>query len=176
MGEEEHFPKVMVYDVGTLAATKLRYTKADQGWVTSDEDALVMPFGQTATINMIFRGIHPTLSAGLIDNAERWLFGPARRSKSDRIGELKKNVDNVLDEISKKHSGPLMQAVAALSRQDLAKMANSLVSLTAFLMKMSVTENETVAEPIDVAILSKGDGFIWIKHKDLVGQVAGLGL
>lgn len=26
-------------------------------------------------------------------------------------------------------------------------------------------ESETVSEPIDVAIISKGDGFIWIERK-----------
>ena len=51
-------------------------------------------------------------------------------------------------------------------RQDLAKMAEALVSLTAFLKRMAADQDETVAEPIDVAILSKGDGFIWVKHKD----------
>lgn len=26
-------------------------------------------------------------------------------------------------------------------------------------------EKETVADPIDVAVISKGDGFVWIKRK-----------
>lgn len=42
--------------------------------------------------------------------------------------------------------------------------------MTAFLIRMTVDQDETVAEPIDVALLSKGDGFIWVKHKDLIGQ------
>jgi hypothetical protein len=48
-------------------------------------------------------------------------------------------------------------------------MAEALVSLTAFLMQMSPDQSETVAEPINVAVLSKGNGFIWIKHKDPTG-------
>jgi hypothetical protein len=57
-----------------------------------------------------------------------------------------------------------------------AKMAEALVSLTAFLKRMAADQDETVAEPIDVAILSKGDGFIWVKHKDLIRQAEGLAL
>lgn len=49
-------------------------------------------------------------------------------------------------------------------------MAEALVNLTAFLMRMTADQDETVAEPIDVALLSKGDGFMWIKHKELVRQ------
>ena len=38
------------------------------------------------------------------------------------------------------------------------------VNLTSFKRKVSM-ESETVSEPIDVAIISKGDGFIWIERK-----------
>jgi hypothetical protein len=38
-------------------------------------------------------------------------------------------------------------------------------------MRMDVEQKETVAEPIDVAILSEGDGFIWVKHKSLTQQI-----
>ena len=72
------------------------------------------------------------------------------------------------EEILQGYDQPFMGAVSALPRQDLAKMAEALVNLTAFLMRMTADQDETVAEPIDVALLSKGDGFIWIKHKDLV--------
>jgi hypothetical protein len=179
MGEAEPFPAVLVFQIGTVAADKLRYRKADEGRVRFDDDAYVMPFAQTQTVDMIFRGIHPLLKAEFIDNAEHWLpdIGKMKKgSESERINKFKENVDNVLKEISKRHYRPLIEAVAALSRQDLAKMAHSLVSLTAFLMRMDVDQRETVAEPIDVAILSKGDGFIWIKHKDLVRQAADLAL
>lgn len=51
-----------------------------------------------------------------------------------------------------------------LPKQDLAEMAESMVNLTAFKRKVS-NEQETVGGPIDVAIISKGDGFIWVKRK-----------
>jgi hypothetical protein len=41
-------------------------------------------------------------------------------------------------------------------------------------MCMTADQYETVAEPIDVALLSKGDGFTWIKHKELVRQARSL--
>jgi hypothetical protein len=44
-------------------------------------------------------------------------------------------------------------------------MAESLVNLTAFKRRMTSVETDTVALPIDVAVISKGDGFIWIKRK-----------
>ena len=44
-------------------------------------------------------------------------------------------------------------------------MAETLVHLTLFKQRVSSNVNETVGGPIDVAIISKGDGFIWIKRK-----------
>ena len=54
--------------------------------------------------------------------------------------------------------------VTHLPKDELAAMAESLVRLTSFKRRVSV-EAERVAEPIDVAVISKGDGFIWIKRK-----------
>lgn len=43
-------------------------------------------------------------------------------------------------------------------------MAESLVNLTKFRLRVS-PERETVSGPIDVALISKGDGFVWLKRK-----------
>ena len=49
-------------------------------------------------------------------------------------------------------------------KDELAAMAESLVNLTSLKRKISL-DAETVGGPIDVAVISKGDGFIWIKRK-----------
>lgn len=51
-----------------------------------------------------------------------------------------------------------------LPKDELAAMAESLVNLTSFKRKVTL-ERETVGGPIDVAVISKGDGFVWIKRK-----------
>lgn len=43
-------------------------------------------------------------------------------------------------------------------------MAEALVNLTSLKRRVSM-EEETVGGPIDVAVISKGDGLIWIKRK-----------
>lgn len=62
------------------------------------------------------------------------------------------------------HWGPVMAAVQFLPKDELAAMAESLVNLTSFRRRMSM-DFESVGGPIDVAVISKGDGFIWIKRK-----------
>lgn len=47
---------------------------------------------------------------------------------------------------------------------ELADVAESLVSLTSLKRRVSM-QLETVGGPVDVAVISRGDGFVWIKRK-----------
>jgi len=59
---------------------------------------------------------------------------------------------------------PLMQTIATMEKEDLAELAENLIYLTS--LKRRITPDmESVGGPVDVAIVSKGDGFIWIKRK-----------
>ena len=58
----------------------------------------------------------------------------------------------------------VVEAVGALPKDELASMAEALVNLTLFRLRVSM-KIETVGGPIDVAVISKGDGFVWIKRK-----------
>jgi hypothetical protein len=53
---------------------------------------------------------------------------------------------------------------ALLAKDDLAEMAESLIHLT-FLKRRFMSQEESVGGPVDVAVISKGEGFIWIKQK-----------
>ena len=174
MGEAEPFPSLFEYRVGTVAAGKLRYAKVDEARVGAS-DAVVVPFAQRGTIDMILGGIHPGLRDKLIDDIENWMPNGHKNGKAknpERTEKRKKDFAEYLrKETLQAYDQPFMGAVAALPRRDLAKMAEALVALTAFLMRMTVDQDETVAEPIDVALLSKCEGFIWVKHKDLVRQI-----
>jgi hypothetical protein len=79
--------------------------------------------------------------------------------------KLSKDFVKRLDDYSRtSHVNPIIESVGALPKEELAAMAESLVNLTSF--KRHVTRDlETVGGPIDVALISKGDGFVWIKRK-----------
>ena len=57
-----------------------------------------------------------------------------------------------------------MGAIGILPKDELAATAEALVNITTVKRKISM-EPETVGGPIDVAVISKKDGFIWIKRK-----------
>jgi hypothetical protein len=62
---------------------------------------------------------------------------------------------------------PLIRAIGMLSKEDLAEMAESLIYLT-YLKRRITFAAESVGGPVDVAIISKSDGFIWVKRKQYI--------
>ena len=64
----------------------------------------------------------------------------------------------------KKSSAELQSVVNHLSKKELGEVAYSLVELTSRKRRYS-SEMETVGGPIDVAILTRNEGFIWVRRK-----------
>jgi len=57
-----------------------------------------------------------------------------------------------------------MDVVESMPKEELAVLAEALINLTA-LHRRTSQYAETVGGPTDVAVISKGDGFIWVKRK-----------
>ena len=69
-------------------------------------------------------------------------------------------------EVSAQHfSQPIMNVVAMLPKEQLAEMAESLVSLTALKRRVSSQEGNCGWSTRMWALITKGDGLIWIKRK-----------
>jgi hypothetical protein len=83
----------------------------------------------------------------------------------NRLAEIEKEhrtkwVQKAMD----RHWRPLSEVVGSLPLEDMATLAETLVALTS--LKERVTRGtETVGGAIDVAVLTRGDGFVWVKRK-----------
>ncbi|MCA8911289.1 MAG: hypothetical protein KDB82_06270 [Planctomycetes bacterium] len=62
------------------------------------------------------------------------------------------------------HTIPFIQSVSFLSKDEMAELAESLIRLTSLKRRVTMTE-ETVGGPIDVAVISRGEGFVYVKRK-----------
>ncbi len=181
-GDNEIYPAVETINVSFAINGKLRYYNDQNGAskVNSENKASILPFAQTDVINTILTGIDPSFNRAIIQNFIKY-FDKYNKFIVDQIGtkdpELLKKIESIDDnEIiqdltktltkyqSLNHINPLIHAVATLSKEDLAEMAESLIYLTYLKRRITFAE-ESVGGPVDVAIISKGDGFIWIKRK-----------
>jgi hypothetical protein len=83
--------------------------------------------------------------------------------------EIKENLSILLEDIFDRYGyklkGEILEIVELLPKQELALLAENLVGVTALARRVSSSE-ETVGWPVDVALISKGEGFIWFKKKN----------
>jgi hypothetical protein len=145
IGESEALPALMHYHVGTVAVGKLRFLKVDEAHVDHEVDGMVIPLAQRQVIDMFYGGISPQLKEKLIDIAGRTLLsGKAAKTKSpsaDAMAKLKESFEeNLSREMQESHTDPLTRAVAGLPRHELAGLAEALVSITAFMARMSADQ------------------------------------
>lgn len=179
-GEKEIYPSLVSIKISDVLDNKLRYYDFDNCHITDNNNGAIMPYAQTDVINMFIKGIDPE-----IDNTYITVFEKLLKKYNDAIVDLlngenpelagkieafdlsvltKEFNDELIQLKREKQIYPTLDTVAILSKEDLAEMAESLIYLTYLKRRISSTE-ESVGGPIDVAIISKGDGFIWKKRK-----------
>lgn len=181
-GEKELFPSCLPIKVEGAIDGKLRYLddKASAISINDNMVGAICPFAQTDVIDAFIRGIHRELDATYINSFKTFLARytlyieeEAKKAGFDLTSLLNNvNHESMIEELSKsilqvtrsKHVYPTMNTVSILSKEDLAEMAESLIYLTFLKRRISFAE-ESVGGPVDVAVISKGDGFIWIKRK-----------
>jgi hypothetical protein len=181
-GEDEIYPQLIPLNVSMVFDNKLRYFVDEPNCASISDlnSGAVRPFAQTDVINTILSGVDPLLDNTYLENFGS-LFDKYNRLILDAIGDsnpllteqinsletfkLMEEYDEMNKQIRKEnYINPLMNAVSYLSKEDLAEMAESLIYLT-YLKRRITNAEESVGGPVDVAIISKGDGFIWIKRK-----------
>ncbi|HZD44369.1 MAG TPA: hypothetical protein VE134_09970, partial [Methanomicrobiales archaeon] len=81
-------------------------------------------------------------------------------------GDILQKVKGQLDNYRAYNVNPVINVVSGLPKSDMAELAESLVNLTSLRRRVSLTA-ETVGGPVDVALISKEEGFVWYRRKHI---------
>jgi hypothetical protein len=181
-GEEDLFPSYFSYEISSAFDGRIKITPRSQYIVSNENVACVEPFAQTDVANTVVRGIDADLRIKFYEgyNSSITMFRDEIVSKLESAGapeELTKALTNLdmnaytntfiegMDAyIQENYIQKLVDTVSYLSKEDLADMAESLVRMT-YLKRRITSEEESVGGPVDVAVITKGDGFVWLKRK-----------
>ena len=183
-GDEEIFPSLVAFSIEGMANNILKYKEDQYKKVDYEKSAMIFPFAQKEMVVTFIEGISPLFEKMYYDllreTVENYpeviIENVAPDLKKKPKEKLLKNIQKVsldnlnkglerVNEIQQEHFiNPILKVVTFLPKNELAEMAESLVNLTCLRKKISMDE-ETVGGPIDVAVISKGDGLIWIKRK-----------
>jgi hypothetical protein len=184
-GTTEIFPKIASYIVEGIACNKVRKILIEDKSNINNERFVttIVPFAQDEMVWTFINGVDPHISQFTLtylenvfadyphalgvapDTIDLAIFGELKLrlqiASRSLLSQLRLDVKKYQDDV---HRQPILEMVGSLPKDELAAMAESLVNLTAFKHKISKAL-QTVGGPIDVAVISKGDGFIWVKRK-----------
>ena len=182
-GENETFPALEMFHVDGIFRNTLKFSRKLSTAVGREKTASIIPLAQSEMVSAFMEGIDPeyqnhidgTIRAMLSSYSSTLLdqLAPSLAEMRDQYEEKMSQANNELaqnfmDEMRRyrdeRFIQPVVGIVEQLPKSELAAMAESLVNLTLFRRRVT-PDAETVGGPIDVAVISRGDGFIWIKRK-----------
>ena len=183
-GEAEMFPHLRAYHVYGVVANRVLCrleNSADIG-VTASGSAIV-PFAQRDTIDLFMEGVDREYDDAVMSTIENLLPGfvdlvsknvpglsseqrDLLRSRSvDSAATVMDAVRALLADVRDvRFSEPVKSLVNGLPARELATVAAALVRLQSDRRRVS-WDAETVGGPIDVALISRAEGFIWVQRK-----------
>lgn len=182
-GEGCFFPRTCEIKIdGMFNNTVLQVIHKDKQ-VNFSNTGFISAFAQDEMVDFYLNGIDKKLFL-YTDNSIKKIITSLPEIILDRIDELddkkrlhyKKIIRKSTYDMIQKHSlnvkqfsvqnfkQPVLEIVQSLPKKDLGIMAETFVHMNMVKKKMQ-RGRETVAGPIDVALISRTDGFVWIKKK-----------
>ncbi|WFA75361.1 hypothetical protein PFZ59_09360 [Streptococcus suis] len=157
-GNAELFPSLISYEISYLIDGEIKMLQTNESIVDlNNSDAAIVPFAQSDMISTILTGMDPLLKEAISES----IIGLGNLNEGDKL----KIIDSIAEQQKKHFIEPILGVVRTLALPELANMAETLVNLTSF--KRHISDSlETVGGPVDVLVISKGDGPIWISRKE----------
>lgn len=186
-GDNEYYPSYVELDIKGCLDGFVAFREKSAGSVTSKNDVIVRPFAETDDVVTFMRGISPNAQKFLSIALEHLLqtslpsayqaalteelqLSPEQQKKLLEVGHSigkgahSKLASSFLEFQNNVFTVPLFTMARHMTPDLLGRMAETLIDLVSFRQEMSFS-SETVGGPIDVAVITKAEGFTWIKHK-----------
>jgi hypothetical protein len=180
-GREQIFPSVKSYEVDGVLLDQPILWERNHGKISYAHEAQILGFAQADMIHLFIEGVTPQYEEFVEGYFEEIINGldsvvssalPAnqmtpklKKALKDRQAELLSKLgDELSDHRQSIYINPVLRVVASLPKDELGELAESLVNLTSLKRRVSL-DDETVGGPIDVVVISRGDGLIWTKRK-----------
>lgn len=179
-GEDEIYPRLFRLKIYGAICGKLKWYIEEKCMIDNNNTGIVCPMAQQDVMMTVLCGIEPKLQQLIVQLTSQVITENIKQIAST-VGKTDKSLAKSISAISvqptldlfnnnlkaiidSNHVFPLINTIAILQKEDLAEVAENLIYLTSLIRRIT-PDKESVGGPIDVALVSKGDGFIWIKRK-----------
>ncbi|KAA5602342.1 hypothetical protein [Blastochloris sulfoviridis] len=186
-GTDEIFPTLVSFEVDGIIGSKLKYIKTNHVDIDiidgSTSRATVIPFAQKEMVERFLYGLDEKIQTDIADFCESTISSIAEKilekiefadpKGADVIQKVVEAAEaafanglkmHAFEAIRNRSRAQIEDMVEFMPKQELADMAEALVNLTSIKRRVS-RGMETVGGPIDVAVISQSEGFVWVKRK-----------
>lgn len=182
-GDDDRCPSLSYFETDGKINGKLKYL--DKPYVDigrSTTQAEVLGFAQSDMIKSFVNGIDPHIESFFFDQYKGIGQSSARTILDVLKGhiEIPSGVEQIVTDVLEQHmedmkeaaseftkqysERPILEMIRHMPKQEMAALAASLIEITSLKRKVTRVQ-ETVGGAVDVAIISKAEGFVWIKRK-----------
>lgn len=178
-GEEDAFPKFIRIDIYTIINGQLKFSLIEK-FEESCNAAKIVPLAQEEVIMTFCKGISENFINYIPLKVDEIISRKINSLQSDytqeQLNKLKERFNDCKNEISnsinilarEENINPLLASVLLIPISEMATLAENLINITSLKRTFSLDGNQqTVGGPTDVAIITKPDGFLWIKKKQI---------
>ena len=182
------FPSCSLFKIRYIYDDKFIFDNIENDEVGGEKGVIFAPLAQTDVIELFLTSLDSSTEEQLkmyfnsvLDGYNNGLKDLIKSEESISDDDSEK-VISILDKVQNKHSDfnehfdefilgikrnnrdPILSSIMFLPKDELSNLAESLINITS--LKRKVQDGlETVGGDVDVAIITKGDGFIWTKRK-----------
>jgi hypothetical protein len=175
-GRDDLYPALCEFNCFGVLLDQFVYTAQGEQAITPDRPAVIKPFATTSMVNTFLLGfneeVYNTVAAEFEKSANSLGEIIKKELKVADIPSFEKHVKDHTTEyqaawsskVSGAHFRPINHVVSSLPINEMAELAETLIMLESLKEKVTAP-TESVGGPIDVAVISRHEGFIWIKRK-----------
>ncbi|NKA07222.1 hypothetical protein GO298_02835 [Ralstonia solanacearum] len=175
-GKLEYFPCIVEYSVSGFVGDEFVCREVRRTHVTNEAPGAILPFATTSAVDAFMRGVGADVFFQVGAAYERFAVDFARSMlKAAQVAEpasFEQEAEKSQIEFGRtwygnvlaSHFSPLEAVIASLPLEEMTHLAETLVTLES--LKERVTSpKQSVGGPIDVAVITKAEGLVWIKRK-----------
>lgn len=182
-GDDEYVPHAVHYRTDIVVLGRPRLRLVSRYSISASDPSHVIPLADKEIIETLISGVSPSFASiisrgalGLILGIPLQLISQIDELSDERkahyIAEAQKSLpvhfqtftNGMTKQRDETYAEPIRRVIASLPVAELGTVAETLLSASQMHKKINPGV-ETVGGPVDVAVISKGDGFVWLRRK-----------
>lgn len=165
-GDNEIFPVCIQIETLGIINNKVLKLNENSFQITHEQNSQIIPLAQTDVMDEFFLGINNEINQIYVKKFKNGIASEKDESVKNKIIQLNTSIEEEKNKLVKDRLMNIHRSLSFLPRDEMIYMAEGMINLTSFKRRLVLDNfSETVGGPIDIACISKGDGFIWIKRK-----------